>query len=94
MTWQDDHNRRVATFPSDVRTAHTHSSRHRDQILHSAVCGCFYCCGMFAPDKIEEWIDDSQTALCPLCGIDSVIPDASGFPITAQFLAAMKAHWF
>ena len=33
-------------------------------------------------------------ALCPSCGIDSVIGDASGFPITEEFLVAMEARWF
>jgi hypothetical protein len=35
-----------------------------------------------------------QTAICPRCGIDSVIGDESGYPVTREFLAAMKAHWF
>jgi len=48
-----------------------------------------------------EWIDPvddptlpGQTALCPGCGIDSLIGDQSGRPITTQFLDAMRAHWF
>jgi hypothetical protein len=44
--------------------------------------------------NIKEWTDDSQTALCPTCGIDSVIGDESGFPITDHFLEAMEARWF
>lgn len=49
---------------------------------------------------IHEWIDvldDSdigQTAMCPYCGIDSVIGSASGFPITPEFLMRMRAYWF
>jgi acetone carboxylase gamma subunit len=35
-----------------------------------------------------------QTALCPECGIDSVIGDASGYPITEAFLGKMKTFWF
>jgi acetone carboxylase gamma subunit len=34
------------------------------------------------------------TALCPYCGIDSVIGDKSGFPITKEFLEKMYQHWF
>ncbi len=40
-------------------------------------------------------IDKSEgTAFCPLCGIDSVIGDASGIPITQEFLTAMHDKWF
>jgi len=35
------------------------------------------------------------TALCPHCGIDSVIGSASGYPVSEpQFLKAMHDHWF
>jgi hypothetical protein len=35
-----------------------------------------------------------QTALCPKCGIDSVIGSLSGYPITAAFLRQMYGCWF
>lgn len=37
---------------------------------------------------------DPYAAICPKCGIDSVIPDASGVPLSAEFLATMKKWWF
>ncbi len=82
-----------------MRVAHEHSSQHRDEVLGSAQCGCFYCCQVFQPTRIAEWTDrdasgEGQTALCPSCGIDSVIGDLSGFPISVSFLREMKAHWF
>ena len=49
---------------------------------------------MFSPDQIVEWIDEDDTALCPICGIDSVIADGSNLPITKDFLEAMQAAWF
>jgi hypothetical protein len=99
MSWEEDFNRRVAAFPEDVRNAHLHSSDHRDEILASAQCGCFFCCNVFPPSAILFWADpdeqgERQTAICPRCGIDSVIGDQSGFPIDADFLGKMKAHWF
>ena len=42
----------------------------------------------------DEGLDKGQTGLCPHCGIDSVIGDRSGFPITGEFLAKMKSYWF
>ena len=79
-----------------MKKAHQFSSGHRKQVMASERCGCFFCESVFAPSAIEEWIDeDDGTALCPKCGIDSVIGDASGEPVTDKaFLAEMRAYWF
>lgn len=74
--------------------AHKHSIRHRDEIEASETCGCFYCRKIYPPSEIEEWTDDGATALCPKCGIDSVIGAGSGYPITEKFLGEMHRHWF
>lgn len=49
---------------------------------------------VFPPSEIEDWTDDDDTALCPKCGIDSVIGSVSGYPIERQFLQKMHDHWF
>jgi hypothetical protein len=79
--------------------AHKYSALHREQILASDLCGCFYCLKIFSPSDIDEWVDEDvneveQTALCPKCGIDSVIGSATGFPLTMNFLRKMKHYWF
>ncbi len=53
----------------------------------------------YPPSEIEEWIDEDenevgQTALCPKCGIDSVIGSKSGVPLTKEFLECMNQVWF
>ncbi|ADU36555.1 conserved hypothetical cytosolic protein [Variovorax paradoxus EPS] len=78
----------------DVITAHTFSSNHRCQIEASEICGCFYCMASFPPATIVEWVDVGRTAICPKCGIDSVVGSAAGVPITHEFLSSMRAHWF
>lgn len=82
----------------DVVEAHKHSSNHRTELLASYRCGCFFCLKAYPPGDITEWVDEidgvGTTAICPHCGIDSVIGSESGFPIAPDFLAAMKAHWF
>jgi hypothetical protein len=79
-----------------ILDAHKHSSDHRGEIEASDSCGCFYCLAIFNPEKIERWIwiDHGGTAICPKCGIDSVIGSASGLPIEIGFLKRMKDHWF
>jgi hypothetical protein len=80
--------------------AHRHSTLHDVEIVSSAICGCFHCGEIYTPAEITDWLDDriegkeGRTALCPRCGIDSVIGSASGFPINAAFLEAMRNHWF
>lgn len=78
----------------DILEAHKHSIRHRQEIEASQKCGCFFCMEIYGPDAITEWVDDANTALCPKCSIDSVIGDASGFPIDTDFLKRMNQHWF
>lgn len=60
---------------------------------------------MYSPAEIVDWIDPApgmvaelgrrgQTGLCPYCGVDAVIGDAAGYPLTTEFLEAMRAQWF
>jgi hypothetical protein len=81
-------------YGDSVADAHRHSIRHRAEIEASDLCGCFYCERIFSREQIGEWTDDGDTALCPHCGIDSVLGSASGFEITAGFLSQMRAAWF
>lgn len=62
--------------------------------MASRLCGCFYCGAIFPPSEIMDWGDEGRTALCARCGIDSVIGDRSGFPITSEFLGQMNHYWF
>jgi hypothetical protein len=84
---------------TDIIAAHKHCYGNRAEILRSELCGCLCCLARFRATEIEEWVDESrpgqgQTALCPKCGIDSVIGTASGYSLSTTFLAQMKAYWF
>ena len=69
--------------------AHKHASQHRVEIEASTRCGCFFCFRTFPPLLIKAWIDAKQTALCPGCGVDSVLGDASLHRIDDAFLRRM-----
>jgi hypothetical protein len=84
----------VDVDPYDVIAAHKRSSCHRSELLASTSCGCFYCLAIFLPSAICDWTDEGETALCPECGIDSVIGDASGYAVDKEMLGRMKKHWF
>lgn len=77
-----------------LKQAHRFSSKNRKSLEDSSLCGCFYCLKIFSPAVIEEWWDNEETAVCPYCGIDSVIGDNSDFHITKEFLQEMHEAWF
>jgi len=82
----------------DFVKAHPHHD-NREEILNSQICGCFYCLEIFSHDQIIEWHGEDehgveQIAMCPKCGIDSVIGDVSGYQIETAFLSKMKDFWF
>ncbi|EIJ78027.1 hypothetical protein PB1_10694 [Bacillus methanolicus PB1] len=76
------------------KKAHRFSLHNRKDLEKDTICGCFYCLKIFSPAEITEWWDDEDTAVCPHCGIDSVIGKSSGFPITRMFLKGMHMEWF
>lgn len=87
---------------NELKTAHKHCVRNRNEIIASDVCGCFYCLKAFAPSEVDSWLEentleietDPHTALCPYCNIDSVIGSKSGYPIGEIFLSEMNKFWF
>ena len=84
----------------DILEAHKYCNNNLEQLKKDSICGCFYCCKIYSPTEITDWIisensyDRFGTAICPYCGIDSVIGDSSGFPITEEFLKKMNNYWF
>ena len=54
-------------------------------------CGCFHCLARFPASSVAAYTDDGQTALCPVCGMDAVIP---GDALTRAELATLKRRWF
>jgi hypothetical protein len=88
----------MAPAEDPIIAAHKHSRANREEILKSDQCGCLYCLHTFRPEEISQWCDESSspyaTAVCPHCGIDSVLGDRSGHPLAPEFLAAMKKRWF
>jgi hypothetical protein len=85
------------------KAVHAHSYMNREEITRSSKCGCFYCMAIFTPSDITEWWDsptepnndeDGRTAVCPRCGIDSVVGSASEFTLTTDNLKLMHEWAF
>lgn len=84
------------TDKDDIVAAHDYSANHKTALLKDKKCGCFFCMRIFSPTEITEWIEDEHddTAICPHCGIDAIIGESSGFPMTKEFLEKMHSYWF
>jgi hypothetical protein len=77
----------------ELKAAHRHCSRNRDELSRSTNAGCFFCLRIYPATDIEEWTDDGMTAICAHCPTDSVIGDG-GWPLSAAFLREMCEYWF
>ena len=83
-----------------LEAAHCCSTLNRHELEKAEKCGCFCCEKVFSPDEIKEFFLErgfaDATAVCPHCGIDSVLP-ALGEPCPAdnpKFLSAMNEKYF
>jgi hypothetical protein len=74
--------------------AYLRASDHRGEIEAGRLAGCFYCLEIFPAGHVADWIDGGRTAVCPRCGVDSVLSDKFGAPLKRPFLEKMQARWF
>lgn len=57
---------------------HDQCFRNRSALAAATLCACFNCLKIFSPDLIRGWTDDDETALCPFCEMDTVLPAPDG----------------
>ena len=83
------------SYDAKLRLAGKHSCKHREEIEKSSVIVCYYCQTFLKLAEIKEWVDKDQTAVCPYCGIDTVLGNASGmFLLTTEFVKDLNYRWF
>jgi hypothetical protein len=83
----------AAATATSLNKLHRKSRRNRPTLAKSTICGCFYCLNEYPFDRISEWIENGETAICPCCGVDAVI----GFdaPVAdRELLHKMHERWF
>lgn len=79
----------------NLKMAHKFSSFNRLEISKSLLCICFHCQSYFAPSKVIDWTDDGSTAFCPICEVDSVLGNASSYPVEdPAFIREMHQYFF
>jgi hypothetical protein len=85
------------TIP-ELNAFYTLSIRNEESIRKSNLCGCFHCISILAATDVKSSAmvvekDGFRTAICPICGIDSVLGDAS-VEVSAELLESMNSHYF
>ena len=74
---------------------HTYASNNRFLINQSNTCYCFYCKKKFDAKDVKEFIgENDNTALCPLCEIDDVLPDSIDESLDDLIIYEMNKYWF
>ncbi|MFT3723451.1 MAG: hypothetical protein QM773_07665 [Hyphomonadaceae bacterium] len=78
-----------------VENVQDYVTGNRKQIAASTFCVCMDCRERFPPEGVERFLNEGPgTAVCPACGNDAVVGDASGLPIgDPAFLDAAQARW-
>ncbi len=64
------------------------------ELNNSTMAGCYYCKSIYKSIDIKETTDNGKTALCPKCGIDSVLPDSSPYDLNIKTLFKLNKYWF
>lgn len=83
-----------------IEEIYKRSFRNRDLIKTASECHCVYCLRAFPPDMITEWLDpkeaegEGQTAVCPFCGLDSLIPKNRDLHLTSDLMGQMHEKYF
>ena len=73
---------------------HAYSSHNRNMVDEADRCYCFFCKGCVESSEIVDYTDGGKTAVCPLCGKDTLIPDSIGEPINDTIVREMNEYWF
>ena len=78
----------------ELRKFHNECIYNKDKIANSKDCGCFHCLKHFHVSELE-YIDEDigETAICPNCGIDSIIGSVSK-KVDDKLLEEMNIRYF
>jgi len=64
--------------------------KNSNDIMRYAQCGCYFCVEVIEVEEVVEFTDNGETALCPKCGIDSLIPNETNL----EYLGELCEKWF
>jgi hypothetical protein len=67
------------------------SLHNRSEIKEGVPCVCYFCMQVIDGGDIEEWADDGDTAVCPRCNVDAIVPNETD--VQYLLLAHMESFY-
>lgn len=79
-----------------LRELLAHTTNNDLEILQSHKCSCLFCRHTIDARDVQDWINDDQgvSAICPECGMDTLIGDASGYSFSKEELREINLTYF
>jgi hypothetical protein len=80
----------------ELEAAHKKSFQNEPLVRIAHDSACFCCLEHFPPSEIDEWVDDKlhRTAMCPKCGVDSVLTEETLNKVSDDLLKALQKQYF
>ena len=78
---------------NDIINVPKFSMKNKKSINESNFCGCYSCLSTYDKNAITNWTDGFQTAICPICNKDTVLPD-SCISLEESNLKKINVYWF
>ena len=81
---------------TELKALHKHSFENLHLIQDAKQAGCFCCLEVFPTSAIDEWhqYQNSQTACCPHCSVDSVLADDENVKLSHDLLKQVQTKYF
>lgn len=79
---------------NQIDQAIKYATNNKQPLSEGGLAGCYYCLNIYPANEVVDFIEQEKTALCPKCGIDSVLPETSGYPLNKIVLQELRNFWF
>jgi hypothetical protein len=76
-----------------LQRIYQHSRLNRQFMVPGSACRCFHCLKEFRAEEVSGWTDGGKTALCPRCGIGSVLSNSAD-ELTDDLIRQLQATYF
>ena len=77
-----------------LKRLHVYSTHNRRWVETADKCHCFYCKSCVEASTVTEYADDGQTAFCPKCDVQALLPDSIPESVDEETVALMNEYWF
>lgn len=77
-----------------LRMAIKFATSNKVSLAKSEYAACYFCMEIYPAKEVIDFLATEDTALCPRCGIDSVLPDQSPYELTKENLLELHKFWF